>query len=391
MTAHIVSHLFPHAGDPVKGVFVLDKAKALARRCPVRVLAPIPYVPFLKPAPRSPPDVVLDGIPVSHPRYLTLPSPLFAWRWAPYAAVAAAHFRRHPISPADTIFMEWVYPDAFATYKILPAPRPLTLITLHGNDAIGWSGAPARRTYYQQAMGQADGIVAVSRELRDRVIQQDRIDPARVIVIPNGLDETVFTPRPRLEARARLKVPPCGRILLAVARLSAEKRLGQLVDAFAQLRLPDATLYIIGDGPLKAVLAQQIRRNSLEGIVRCVGAVPHADIPLWLSAADLLCLPSATEGSPVVIHEALACGLPVVATQVGGIPDLIRAGQDGLLCPPDDPAALAEALRTALALTWNCDAIVAQGRRWTWTRVADQLLAFARDMDGYKKKRGGQG
>jgi len=105
-----------------------------------------------------------------------------------------------------------------------------------------------------------------------------------------------------------------------------------------------------------------------------LGARPHEEIPLWMNACDVLCLPSLSEGLPNVALEAMACGLPVVASRVGGVPEVVRDGVNGFLVPPSDPGALADALRRALATKWDREAIRASVSQFDWSISAKTLV-----------------
>src|SRR5439155_27155037 len=116
--------------------------------------------------------------------------------------------------------------------------------------------------------------------------------------------------------------------------------------AHAAEQLQDVDVIFVGSGPEKITAGQ------------CVGARPHEEIPVWMNASDVLCLPSLNEGLPNVALEAMACGLPVVASRVGGVREIVQEGENGSLVPPSDAGALAAALRAALARTWDREAIV---------------------------------
>jgi len=165
------------------------------------------------------------------------------------------------------------------------------------------------------------------------------------------------------------------RVVLSVARLSQEKRHDVLLDAVARCPVRDFQVHLVGGGPLTVEVREAINRAGLENRVFLEGGVAHDDLPDWFAAADLFCLSSAHEGCPVVIHEAMACGLPMVSTRVGAVPDLLGA-EAGVLCSPNDAAALAEALSTALGRGWDPEAIAREGAHHSWDGVSRRLLSL---------------
>ena len=132
----------------------------------------------------------------------------------------------------------------------------------------------------------------------------------------------------------------------------------------------DILLTLVGTGPLEPELRELIQKYGLEDHVWLMGARPHEEVALWMNACDLFCLPSWMEGCPNVVVEARASGKPVVASNVGGIPDLIPDARYGLLVPPRDTQALAKALQLALEREWHHETILALAHQHTWRDVA---------------------
>lgn len=185
-----------------------------------------------------------------------------------------------------------------------------------------------------------DRFVSISREIGDELASLG-IDPARCVAIPNGVDVSRFRPPEageRAGLRARLALP-AGPVLIYVGRLVAEKRVDRLIAAFRAVRdaRPDATLLIAGAGPCESALRAQAGVG-----VRFLGDVD--DVAPWLRAADLFVLPSEAEGLSNALLEAMATGLPVVATRVGGAADVVEDGRSGRLVAVDDEPALVAAL-----------------------------------------------
>lgn len=187
----------------------------------------------------------------------------------------------------------------------------------------------------------------VSPQGRQAMIAAGAVPASRIRVMPNGIDTAQFRPDAdqRLRTRAALGLQESTRLLINVGRLVKEKAQGTLIDAFARLTPDlDARLLIVGEGPLRGSLDQRIRDHQLTKRVHLIGA--RQDIPALLNAADLFVLSSGIEGMPLALGEALACELPVVATDAAGVAELM--GECGEIVPRGDSAALAAAMRRAL-------------------------------------------
>jgi glycosyltransferase involved in cell wall biosynthesis len=369
----IVSHLFPNEEEPVKGVFVQELAAALLAHTEVEVCAPVSYFPFVRPRRAVSHRALSDGLQIQRPRYLALPGRLFGQRWRSYARALERTLTFTARRPR-LLHVHWTYPDAFAAWKVAERHGLPFVITVHGHAAMGYFDSAARKRYFSAPLRAAARVIAVSEELKQELEQQYRIPPERIAVIHNGFTPEKFGPGARDASREELRLDLTERVVLTIARLSEEKRLDLLIEAVGCLP-EDVHAYIIGEGPLAATLRAKIVERRLAGRVHLLGALPHEQLGKWLQAADVFCLCSQNEGCPVVVHEALACGRPVVATRVGAIPELIDPATCGILVPRNDPAQLARALREALARPWDEAAIHRHGSRFTWAEIARRTLS----------------
>jgi glycosyltransferase involved in cell wall biosynthesis len=300
---------------------------------------------------------------VRHPRTLFVPR-LAHGAWGPLYAASIAPVAARYRGKVDVVLGSWAYPDGFAAViaaQVIGAP---CVVKLHGSDINVIAKLPGPRRLTTWALSRAARVVAVSRALADEVVAMG-VPRERVAIVMNGVDSELFHPRDRAAARAELGLP-AGPLALYVGNLKEEKGVLDLARAWANV--PGATLAVVGGGPAKAAL-DALANPSM----RLVGPRPLAEIPTWLAAADVLVLPSHNEGTPNVVLEALACGRRVVATSVGGIPDLITSALLGTLVPVRDEAQLAAALAGALATPYDPAEVARAGARGGWAASAAAL------------------
>jgi glycosyltransferase involved in cell wall biosynthesis len=173
-----------------------------------------------------------------------------------------------------------------------------------------------------------------------------------------------------------LGIPGDRPVVLSVGHLTERKGFHVLIDAIGRLRRqrPDLLLVIVGEGVYRSKLEAQIRSNGLEASVRLVGAQAHDQLSSWYSAADLFCLASSREGWANVILEAMACGLPVIATNVWGTPEVVSSPALGTLVERD-AVAFETAISDGIARSWDRNAIITHARSHGWASVATRQLA----------------
>ena len=257
-----------------------------------------------------------------------------------------------------------------ATLHTLDAPPPRSRLALHFR-LMAWALRRARR------------VIAVSDVTRTHYLQRARLRPERVVTVYNGIDPTGFqiTPEQAAEARAELGLAPGDPVLVTVAVQREPKGIQYMLAALPEVAaaFPAVRYLLVGDGPHRPALEEQVRRLGLTGRVVFAGA--RDDVARMLAAADLFVLPSLTEALPTVVAEAMAAGRPIVATTVGGIPEMVRHGDAALLVPPADPDALAAAVCRLLANPRQAAAMGRSGRRLVAARfdIRTQARALADD------------
>ena len=378
---------FPTRADGGADAVLARRARALAAHAEVCVVVPTPWAPgwLARLVPRwrsyaeTPPRLTVMGLETFYPRYVQMPG-----RWfvpiAPLAMALGSAWRLWQLRRAgrlDIVYSQATLPDGLAGAILAKVLGVAAACLARGTDVnemgrrtavgrwltrltVGWSHAVAAVAY---------DLAATLREL----VATDR-DPE---VLTHGIEHQVFRPGDRTNARRHLGLAPEGALVLFVGRLAAGKGLHGLLKAFRDLRAekPNALLAVVGDGPLRTELQRLAATLGVDDATIFAGDRPYAEIPLWMQAADVLALPSESEGFPNVVREALACGRPVVVTPVGDVPRVVTPS-NGRLVPVGDVPALAAALLDVTTTRFDSERIRATVKDATWERNAQQTLAF---------------
>ncbi len=361
------SYCFPSQASPERCVFVLYRLAALAKRLDLEVAAPVPVFPMINRR-RQPRDLTeeMRGLTVHRPRYFYVPGVLKSLdgRWYGHGLqrwLAAYCERRRP----DLLDVHFEWPDGVGAYHLAGKTGQPYVITMRGllNYCVT---KPSMRTQCAVALRGAASIISVSKPLAQMAIDMG-VPEERVTVIPNGVDKEIFHPRDKTECRRTLGLPLDRRIAVSVAHLKRTKGHDEAVRALAQVP-EDVVLVIVGGdvdrGAYRKRLEQLIRGLGLQGRVMVAGRRPHETIPLYMAAADMTVLASHREGCPNVVLESLGCGTPVVATNVGAVPDILTSGKNGWVVPLFDVEALADAMRKTLDAAWSPTALSNAVESW---------------------------
>ncbi len=311
-----LTNLYPNPRQPHRAPFNRHQFRLLNELSPLRVIAPVSWT--LK----CPRRVELDGLIVEHPPFW-YPPRLLRWHGQSYRWSVQSTFKRAVAEfKPDIVFAPWAYPDGWAAVKLAREHNLPVVVQVHGSDVKLLDDYPAKRSKTIETLTEADGVVAVSQDLAKDVA---KFGAKNVKMIYDGVDATLFHP-----TVAKAKV---NRVLF-IGNLVPVKSVDLLIQAMAGV---GAKLTVIGDGPLRKALQSDAASWNVD--VEFLGSIPQADLPKHYRAADLFVLPSRSEGVPNVLLEASACGVPWVASDVGGIPEIAHLGASRLV-PPSDVSAL---------------------------------------------------
>lgn len=375
-----LSTLFPAASRPNFGIFVERQTAALSALpdFDVTVINPIGLAPLpmaQKELRALPARELWRGLKVHRPRFTAIPR--IGGRFNPgmiARAVLPLARRLHAEQPFDVVDAEFFYPDGPAAMRLSDALGIPFTAKARGADIHHWPHATGCGAQIMETAKKAAGLLAVSGSLKADMVALG-MDETKIRVHYTGLDQQRFVPRDRASEKTRLGVS--GPLILSVGALIPRKRQGLLIEALPQL--PGATLMLAGHGPHESALRAQAEANSVADRVRFMGSVAHDDLPALFAAADVMALTSDSEGLANVWVEALACGTPIVASKVGGAPELVRSPDAGRLVEREVPA-IVEAISELLANPIPQARVAAQVAHFSWDENARTLAQFFREV-----------
>jgi glycosyltransferase involved in cell wall biosynthesis len=374
---YIITNLYWLPWEKTRATFNQELFSRLASHQACRVLVLIPIWDFVRyfrrMTRRDPHGLLLTYVPFI--RIPGLPQLNGFLYWIALRIFFALH---GGIKTSDTVLASWLYPDAYAAARVAAAYGAPTISVALGTDGNFLLDVKQIRPQIIQTIQRSVATVAVSEALRDR-LRTATNSPERVITIYNGVDSVKFAPGSRTLARQNKSIGQSEVVLLFVGSLIETKGVFELLEVFAALKAKKVVdrLVFIGGGDSVNRLRQRASQLMVADWVTFAGKVPHEQLAEWFRIANLFCLPSYREGVPNVILEAMACGIPVVATRVGGIPEVLPP-ECGILVTPHDGPGLLAAVERAVDIPWSEAAIVNHARRFSWENAA---VGFSKIID----------
>jgi teichuronic acid biosynthesis glycosyltransferase TuaC len=386
----VFSSLFPSSVQPTAGLFIRERMFRVGKQLPLVVVSPRPWFPgqglirrfhpHYRPMPPRHENQL--GFEVHFPRFLAIPG-LFRgldslfMAWGSYATLRRLKARGHNLIDAH-----FAYPDGHAALKLgrwLGLPVTVTLRGTEMPQSLNSTLMPKLKEVFLDAAR----VITVSDSLR-RLAVSLGLPEERGQVVGNGVDADRFTPMPRQEARARYHLPANAKVLITVGGLVERKGFHRVIACLPGLvkSHPDLHYLVVGgpcpEGDMSQVLKAQVATLGLSERVHFLGPIQPDDMKWPLSAADVFVLSTRNEGWANVILEAMACGLPVVASDVGGNSEVVCRPDLGEIVPFDEHVALTQTLDRALAKAWDASSLRAYAEENSWDNRVEALVRIFR-------------
>jgi glycosyltransferase involved in cell wall biosynthesis len=389
----VFSSLFPNAVQPTAGLFIRERMFRVGKQLPLVVVSPKPWFPgqglirLFRPHYRPLParHETQAGFEVHFPRFLAIPG-LFRGLDSLFMALGSYFtLRRLKARGHNLIDAHFAYPDGHAALKLGRWLGLPVTVTLRGTE-VPQSRNPALVPRLREVFRDADKVITVSDSLRQLALSLGLAE-ARGQVVGNGVDADRFTPVPRDEARSRFGLPASAKVLITVGGLVERKGFHRVIACLPELlkNHPDLHYLVVGgpcpEGDMSQALKDQATALGVAERVHFLGPIQPDDLKWPLCAADVFVLSTRNEGWANVILEAMACGLPVVASDVGGNREVVCRTELGEIVPFDDQPALTLALDQALMREWDQAYVRAYAEANSWdTRVEVLATLFRRLM-----------
>lgn len=383
-----LTSLFPSTARPRHGIFVETRLRHLLKDCPVeaRVLAPVPWFPFhgrwcgsyaaFAATPRR--DTLAGGLQVFYPRYVMLPKIGVAFQpdAMAYACIDDLEALHRVGWRPDLIDAHYLYPDGVAAAKIANSTGLPLVLTARGTDVnvLARQARAGQRVLW--ASRKAAAVIAVSTRLKEALIALG-VEANKIRVVRNGVDTDVFTSTDRFTARTLLGLNQ-RTTLLCVGNLVPEKGFSLAIACVS--RLSNAQLVIVGDGPLRGELERHGLALGVADRLVFMPSMPQAKLACVYSAADVLLLCSTREGWPNVVLESLACGTPVVATDVGAVNEILTDRNIGRVVPSRETASMVAAVEDLLTSARDRQRPTAHAARFDWHSVSQAQMTLFREI-----------
>ncbi|ACN15099.1 glycosyl transferase (group 1 family protein) [Desulforapulum autotrophicum HRM2] len=376
------SYCFPNSTNKNWGIFVFQRLAALAKIQDLKVCSPVPWFPFLINKDVQKSGIELwEGLEVHRPRFFYTPG-IFKNKDARlYARGIRTWFLKlcKEWKP-DILDAHFVWPDGVGVSLLARELGIPYVITLRGKlyECIKIS---SQRKQCADALKNAAAVISVSGLMAGEAIKLG-VDKDRITIIPNGVDTDVFSIKDKRMCRQKLDLPMDKRLLVTVAHLGHRKGHHEVIQALAGL--PDDVNLVLVGGPAQGGTAEELKALANKAGVGdkliLTGPQPYERIPLYFGAADASVLASYREGCPNAVLESLACGTPVVASDVGAVRDILPVPDAGRIVPPRTVEPLEKAMADVLSHEWSPEDVVNSSRIRSWNQVAEEVQKIFKDV-----------
>lgn len=359
----IITNLYPLPWEPNRATFNRQQFSLLDNKYNKSVLVPVAFTEWFKHRKQIKQDDNLRFVPYFYPPkigrrfysiFLFLSILLHSGLWL-------SKKKNH------ILLASWAFPEAVATKWLSKLYKCRFYFKVHGNDINLHANYPARAKQIVSAARHASGILSVSNALKEKMTSLG-IEEDKVRVIYNGVNHDLFS---------QSQMPTIdGDYLLFVGNLKEAKGVFELLEGFIKIHqsFPHLKLVFAGPGDLRHKLLDEAKAKEVADRVVFLGGINHDELPPLMQHAKMVVLPSYNEGVPNVLLESMACGTPVLATTVGGIPEIVNQEICGQLIATKSAEQVAQGITRVLEKKWSTDAIIKHSQQFTWQRNRDQLV-----------------
>lgn len=371
-----ITTLYPNKLEPRRGIFIKNRLKALdeLEGFERKVIAPVPHCPPLRKIFKKyqkyetlPEYENQEKIDVYHPKYMTLPGGYFIDNATSMANAAEEIIEKiyDTNNAFDVIDGQFLYPDGVAASIVAKNHDKPLILTARGSDVNYWMEDKKAREKILEAIDYAYKVICVSRALKETLVSYG-VDEQKLIVIYNGVDPECFNTNAPIN-------PLREKYYLTVGNLVPLK--GHHITLNTFFEMPKQRLIMVGNGEQRRDLKKQIKDLGIHGRVQMIKHLDQQKLAEFYAGATATILMSSMEGMPNVVLESLAVGTPVVATNVGGIPEVVNES-NGLLLKERDEYNLLNALEKVKELNWNREEIAKTVKDFRWEKVAEKQFSI---------------
>ena len=363
------SNLFPSEAFPHKATFNRQQFELLSKEYEVDIVVPVSWLDWWKYKFKTPQKI--GDLSVSYFPYFYTPG--FGRRfYSLFMMYSIIMFKKRVFKQRyNAVLASWAFPDAVAMGKLAKRKNIPYFIKIHGSDINMHCEIAVRRQQVVDAMRSSAGVLSVSSALKERLISFG-VPKDKISTIYNGVNKERFYPLSDIDVRKKLSLPKGKKVILFVGNLLATKGVLDLIEAYKEVLTEGGAeipvLIFIGGGVEQEKLESEgrlLQEVYPSADIRVVGKVEHSALNHWFNAADFVCLPSHNEGVPNVLLESMSCGTPVIASKVGGIPEIVPE-YAGVLFDAQNIDALKDSLVEALSRTWNSEKIIEHSNKFDW-------------------------
>lgn len=357
---------------------VKNIASELSKSNDVTVIKPLPVIPkFLYKLSKDwknyseHPLHIREDFDVFYPKYKRFPLSYYYYDDKSIEKVTYSFLESNNID-FDIMYSHWPYPDGAAALRIARRRNKKFVLHFHGGNPQFFLNNNRIKERVQWVLDNSDLVIFVSNGIKNETEKYFRLN--KYCVIHNGINQELFYPTDKTTARLKLNIPLEKKILLSVAYLKKAKRIDLVINALHTIQDENILYYIIGDGEEKQNLLDLVSRYKLSNRVKFIGSCKYEDIPLWMNAADLLVQPSDYESFGQIFVESLLCQTSVIGTNVGGIPEIIKSNENGILIEPNNVVQLTKAINYSLQKRWDNNFLSYSVNEYSLQKMCEKII-----------------